>query len=58
MGVSGTIYKTFVDGKGRKIKVCGEIGAAENVIATGMGLNASTFADIAKVTTGIITGAG
>jgi hypothetical protein len=56
VGVSGTINKVFTDAKGRKIQVKGCIGAAENVIAASMGLDVSTFSDISKVTTGIISG--
>ncbi len=57
VGVSGCLNKEFVDFKGRKIKINGQIGAAENVIAAAMGLNAGTFSNIANVKSGIITGA-
>lgn len=58
MGVAGTINKVFVDARGRSVHVKGEVGAAQNVIATTMGLDVSTFSsEIAKVKSGMATGA-
>jgi hypothetical protein len=51
------LTKTFTDARGRSVLVKSNVGAAETVIATSMGLHVGAFSGILKVTNGIISGA-